>query len=154
MLDAAAWAAWGTAAGYAAHRLPRTLLARDTSLTRLRACERGGCLYERLRVRRWKRLLPDAGAVFRDGVAKRDLVGKDVASLQRLVEETRRAELVHWTVAALAPVFALWNPVPLTVAMVVYAVVANVPCILVQRYNRARLLRLLAPRVSHEAGVG
>ena len=28
--------------------------------------------------------------------------------------------------------------------MLGYAVVANVPCILVQRYNRARLVRLLS----------
>lgn len=42
-----------------------------------------------------------------------------------------------------APFFFLWNPVALGAAMVVYALVANAPCLLVQRYNRARLLRLL-----------
>ncbi len=150
-LDAAAWAAWGTAVGYAGHRVPRTLFARDTSVTRPRAWERDGRRYEQLRVRRGTRLRPDAGTVFRGGVAKRHLVGRDVGSLQRLVEETRRAELVHWAVAALAPLFALWNPAPLTVAMAVYAVLANVPCVVVQRYNRARLLRMLTPRAAVEA---
>jgi glycosyl-4,4'-diaponeurosporenoate acyltransferase len=143
-LDALAWALWGTAVGYGAHRLPRASLADDNVLTRLHPWERDGRVYERLRIRRWKRVLPDAGAVFRGGVAKRDLVARDPASLRTLVEETRRAELVHWAVAGLAPVFALWNPAPLAVAMVAYAVAANAPCIVVQRYNRSRLLRVLA----------
>jgi glycosyl-4,4'-diaponeurosporenoate acyltransferase len=59
------------------------------------------------------------------------------------VVETRRAELAHWPILALGPVFFAWNPWWLALAMVGYAVVANVPCILVQRYNRARLYRML-----------
>ena len=45
-------------------------------------------------------------------------------------------------ILVIAPVFALWNPAPLLAAMVAYAVVANVPCIMVQRYNRARIERV------------
>jgi glycosyl-4,4'-diaponeurosporenoate acyltransferase len=142
-IDAAVWAVWGTAVGYAAHRLPRATVARDSWLTRPRPWERDGRWYERIGVRRWKRLLPDAGTVFRGGVSKRRLVGADVDSLRRLAEETRRAELVHWTVPALAPLFALWNPALLTLAMIVYAVLANAPCLIVQRYNRARLVRVI-----------
>jgi glycosyl-4,4'-diaponeurosporenoate acyltransferase len=142
-IDAAAWAGWGTAVGYGAHRLPRVVVARDSWLTRPRGWERDGRWYERIGVRRWKRLLPDAGTVFPGGVSKRRLVSADVDALRRLAEETRRAELVHWAVPALAPVFALWNPAPLTLAMIVYAVVANAPCLIVQRYNRARLLRVI-----------
>jgi glycosyl-4,4'-diaponeurosporenoate acyltransferase len=44
------------------------------------------------------------------------------------------------------PIFALWNPAALMAAMVAYAVVANLPCLVVQRYNRGRLLRVLARR--------
>jgi glycosyl-4,4'-diaponeurosporenoate acyltransferase len=39
--------------------------------------------------------------------------------------------------------FLLWNP-PVGVAVnVVYAIAANVPCILAQRYNRPRVLAIL-----------
>jgi glycosyl-4,4'-diaponeurosporenoate acyltransferase len=40
----------------------------------------------------------------------------------------------------------LWNPWWLGLAMVGYALAANLPCLLTQRYNRARLMRMLARR--------
>ena len=39
----------------------------------------------------------------------------------------------------------LWNPWFLGLLMLAYAVIANLPCLIVQRYNRARLLRLIPP---------
>jgi glycosyl-4,4'-diaponeurosporenoate acyltransferase len=144
--DAALWAAWSAAAGYAAHRIPARRLATDGPLTRLRAVERDGRAYERLRIRRWKDRLPELGAAFPGGVSKRGLRSGDSADLRRFVAETRRAELVHWTIPAIVPVFALWNPGLLMAAMVAYAAIANLPCLVVQRYNRARLLRVLARR--------
>ncbi len=144
MADVVAWSVIGVVVGYAMHRLPPRRLERDTWLTRLRAAETDGRLYARLRVRRWKDRLPDAGEVFPGGVSKRTTGGP--AGYERFVVETRRAELTHWGVLGAAPLFALWNPWPLTLVMWAYAVVANVPCIVVQRFNRARLQRLLARR--------
>ena len=143
VMDAGAWAVAGVAVGYAASRLPSRLLDHDTALTGLRSWERDGRAYVRLGVRRWKDRLPEAGAVFRGGISKRSLPGRDMVQLERFRAETRRAELVHWALLAVTPLFALWNPPLLLVAMVAYALVANVPCIIVQRYNRARLARIL-----------
>lgn len=142
-LDATVWAAWSTVVGYGAHRLPLRVLDHDTALTRLRRWERGGRAYERLHIRRWKDRLPELGAVFRGGVSKRALPSSGPADLRRFAAETRRAELVHWAIPLVTPVFLVWNPAGLFVAMVLYAVVANVPCLVVQRYNRGRLLRLI-----------
>jgi glycosyl-4,4'-diaponeurosporenoate acyltransferase len=44
---------------------------------------------------------------------------------------------------ACAPVFFLWNPWWSDLIIVAYALTANLPCILAQRYNRARFQRLL-----------
>ena len=41
---------------------------------------------------------------------------------------------------AAGPVFLLWNPWWLGLLMFAYAVIANLPCLIVQRYNRARLV--------------
>jgi hypothetical protein len=41
----------------------------------------------------------------------------------------------------------------LATAMFGYAVLANVPCILVQRYNRGRLERMLEPSPGPRRGV-
>ncbi len=142
--DAALWAAWSTVCGYAAHRIPDERLRRDRGLA-LRGVERQGRAYERvLRIKAWKDALPEAGSLFRGGFSKRRVVHRDRAYLERVLVETRRAERAHWAILALGPVFFAWNPWWLALAMLGYALVANVPCILVQRYNRGRLLRLLS----------
>lgn len=144
IIDAGVWAAWSTACGYVAHRLPPQKLTRDRGVLRLLRVERDRRVYDRaLRVKRWKDLLPEAGSLFRGGFSKRRVLRHDREYLERFVVETRRAELAHWPILALGPFFFLWNPWWLGIAMVGYAVVANVPCVLVQRYNRARLYRML-----------
>ncbi len=146
LLDALVWAAWSAAVGYAAHRLPLRRLDHDAPVTRLRTWERGGRVYERLGIRRWKDRLPEFGAVFRGGASKRSLPSRDTPHLTRFAAETRRAEIVHWAIPLVTPLFALWNPARLVGAMAAYAVVANAPCLIVQRYNRGRLLRVLTRR--------
>ncbi|HEV3452362.1 MAG TPA: hypothetical protein VG869_14340 [Acidimicrobiia bacterium] len=145
--DAGLWAVWSTICGYAAHRLSGETLARDGSL-RLRRFERDGRVYERaLRVKAWKDALPEAGSLFRGGVSKRRLAGHDRAHLERFLLETRRAERAHWAILLLAPVFFAWNPWWLALAMLGYGLIANAPCIVVQRYNRSRLERILGTGV-------
>ncbi|MBV8982092.1 MAG: hypothetical protein JO086_14410 [Acidimicrobiia bacterium] len=143
VVDSLAWAGWSALVGYACHRLPAGALANDNFVTRPRAFEDDGRLYERTRIRRWKDRLPDAGALFSGGVSKRHLRGRDADGLRDFAIETRRAELVHWLVAATTPVFAFWNPPALLAAMAAYGVVANLPFIAIQRYNRARIIRVL-----------
>lgn len=64
------------------------------------------------------------------------------AYLERFVRETCRGEAVHWVVFACALLFFLWNPWWIGLIMVAYAAAVNVPCIIAQRYNRIRLVRL------------
>lgn len=142
--DVVAWGSISALAGYLAHRRPATRLARDGPVTRLRGWEVGGQVYERrLRVTRWKDRLPEAGGLFAGGFSKRSVRRAD---LDRYLVETRRAELTHWWILATVPLFALWNPWWLWLAMLAYGVVANLPCIVIQRYNRGRVLRILARR--------
>ncbi|MEJ5253956.1 MAG: hypothetical protein WHS89_01280 [Acidimicrobiales bacterium] len=144
LIDSLVWLGASLLVGLLAHRTPLAWLGRDHLLTRLRRFECDGRWYERqLHIKRWKDRLPEAGDFFAGGFSKRSLPSSDPAVLRRFVAETRRAELTHWALLALGPVFFLWNPWWLALAMVLYAIVANVPCLLVQRYNRARLERVL-----------
>lgn len=95
-------------------------------------------------IRMWKRWIPDAGGALPGGVPKASLVRRDRASLQRLVLETRRAELVHWALLPGGLLTALWLPPAGVLVNVVFALAFNLPCLLLQRYNRARLQRCLA----------
>jgi glycosyl-4,4'-diaponeurosporenoate acyltransferase len=145
LVDVASWGFFHAATGYAAHRLGPDRLSRDGWLLRPRGFEAGGRWYRRwLRIHRWKDRVPEAGALFAGGISKRQLPSYDVAGLELFVRETRRAELAHWWAMACGPVFLLWNP-PLASALLVgYGVVANLPFIMIQRYNRARGRALLA----------
>lgn len=144
LIDAGVWASWSALCGLLAHRLSPARLSRDAGLFRLWGFETGGRVYERwLRIKRWKDRVPDAGNLFRGGVSKRRLPAHDREHLQAFAAETRRAELTHWLILAAAPWFFLWNPWWLGLAMLGYGVIANIPCVAIQRYNRARLLRMI-----------
>jgi len=91
--------------------------------------------------------LPDASRWFGGGFAKGTLAGTGPDYLRRFVCETWRGELCHWFAIGFAPAFFLWNPWWADLIMVGYALVANLPCILAQRYNRARFQRLVARRL-------
>jgi glycosyl-4,4'-diaponeurosporenoate acyltransferase len=141
-LNVIVWFGWTVGVGWVAHRLPTDRFTRDSWLTRLRAVERDGRIYERRwYIKRWKDRLPEAGAFFAGGFSKRHARRHE---LERLLIETRRAETVHWVAMLLLPVCAIWNPPAAMVIVVVYALGANLPCVIVQRYNRARLTRIVS----------
>jgi glycosyl-4,4'-diaponeurosporenoate acyltransferase len=147
LVNVVAWGLIHAGTGYLVHRMADRRFERDTWLTRRRGVERDGRLYvEVFRIRRWKHRLPEAGALFAGGFDKRHLHGRDADALATYARETRRAEVGHWLAAAGAPLFFLWNPWWAGVAMVVYAVAANGPCVLSQRYNRLRLARIAEAR--------
>ena len=155
LVDVVAWGAFHASTGYLVHRLPARRFERDTFLTRPRRVERDGRLYvDRLRIKRWKGRLPEAGALFAGGFDKRHLHGATPDDLTAFARETRRAELGHWLAAACAPLFFLWNPAPVGVVMLAYAAVANGPCIAAQRYNRLRIVRILRGRTGSSESPG
>lgn len=147
VVDVVAWGVLHAVTGYAAYRLDDGRLSRDTWLLRARRFETAGRWYRRwLRINRWKDKVPEAGALFRGGISKRHLPAYDVAGLQLFVRETRRAELAHWWAMGCGLVFVLWNP-PLPAGLLLaYGVVANLPFIAIQRYNRFRIQALMQRR--------
>jgi glycosyl-4,4'-diaponeurosporenoate acyltransferase len=107
--------------------------------------ERGGRFYERVfGIRAWKDRVPDAARWMPGVFSKRLERDLNPEYLERFIRETWRGELCHWCAIAFAPVFFLWNPLWADLVMVTYAIAANLPCVLVQRYTRIRFRRLLA----------
>ncbi len=146
-VDTVVWLGVAVGSGYLAHRLPDGLLEGDTWLFRQRGWERDGRFYvSTLRIRRWKRLLPEAGDAFEGGFHKGTLAAVEDEHLRTHVRETRRAELVHWLIIGAGPLFLVHNRWYDVVAMQVIAVALSIPCIAAQRYNRIRLQRVLAGR--------
>ena len=148
------WPVWTALVGFAAARTGDGRFDHDDLVTRIRPVEADGRWYrDRLRIERWKSRLPERGAAF-GGFAKRSVAAGDTQVLQQFVVETRRAEHAHWGMAAGVALTVLWNPwwaFPVNAAV---AAGSNLPCIAVQRYNRARLLRVLTRSSRPAVGSG
>lgn len=143
VLNVAGWPVIQFGLAWAFTRMPVTWF----NPGKVSAREQSGRFYERVfRIKHWKDRLPDAARWFGGGFAKGTLSGADPDYLGRFIRETWRGELCHWFSLGCAPLFFLWNPWWGDWIMVGYAVAANLPCILAQRYNRARFQRLLARR--------
>ncbi len=153
VLNFGLWPVIHFTAGYVAARRPRSSFNPETGCYRLRKFEKGGKIYERLGVKAWKGWLPDAGDFFKPGFPKKKLKESSREYLEVFYLETCRAEFAHWLTMAGAPVFLLWNEWWVELIMLGYALVVNVPCIIVQRYNRGRLSRILKKMHSDDGGV-
>lgn len=117
------------------------------SLFKERAFEKNGRFWRQVfKVHRWKDKLPDGASLFNAGYKKKALQNNDVVTMGTFIKETKRAELTHWLLMVPAPFFFLWNPYWAGWVMVMYALLANVPFILIQRYNRIRLTRIRAKK--------
>lgn len=116
---------------------------------------KSGCLWEErgviyrkvFRIMRWKDRIPDASRWFSWVRPKDSLGSRGLPSLQTFWVETQRAEITHWLMMLSSGVFVLWNRPLGIVILVGYALLSNVPCILTQRFNRARLRRILTKSV-------
>lgn len=64
-------------------------------------------------------------------------------TLNRFLIESARAELTHLLAILHFWIFCLFTPQRVIWYMLIYSLVVNLPCIIVQRYNRPRVLRFL-----------
>lgn len=125
--------------------IPLRYFLTDRAFFRLARWEQDGKRWDTyFFVKRWKKHLPEGSSIVKKSYNKRHLHGTSRESLLMFAAETKRAELTHWLLIVPAPLFFLWNPQWAGWVNVVYALLANLPFILTQRYNRGRLERVIA----------
>ncbi len=147
LLFAIAWFVFQTSAAIIATIIPDRFYNTDSFLFRLRSWEQNGRFYQKVfAIRRWKHLLPDGAAIVKSGFRKKHLTDYSEKGLEKFIVETCRAELTHilailpfWAFGFFAPPYVIW-------LMLLYALLVNVPCIVAQRYNRPKLVKLLRAR--------
>jgi len=143
LLDIAAWLIIHMGVSYSMTHIPLRSFDTGFWLYKQRKWEKNGKIYARIfRLKKWKKRLPDGAALFKKGFKKKHLKALDDVYLDDFIRETCRAELTHWIMFLLNPVFFIWNPWWVGIVMIVYAILVNVPCIIIQRYNRIRLKRV------------
>jgi glycosyl-4,4'-diaponeurosporenoate acyltransferase len=143
LLDIATWLIIHMGVSYLMIHIPLSSFDAGFWLYKQRKWEKNGKIYVRtFRLKRWKKKLPDGAALFKKGFQKKHLKGIDDIYLDNFIRETCRAELTHWVMFLLSPVFFIWNIWWVGIIMIIYAILVNLPCIIIQRYNRIRLKRV------------
>lgn len=137
-------AAIGIASHYIGNALPRRWFRADAFPYRSFAWEQEGKIYRRIGVQHWKEKLPDMSKICGDMVRKEIACRPTAESMERLVAESCVAECVHFCLILLSlPVLAIC---PGAGGWVVFGLcfLGNFPFMLIQRYNRPRLVKALS----------
>lgn len=139
-IDILAWTFFHLFISVVCLRLPLAFFLKDHFWFQVFSWEKSGKRWQQLfQVKKWKGSLIDGTIIFKKGYGKKELHGTRTRDLTIFAAETKRAELTHWLSIFPAPLFFLWNPLWVGWAMILYALVFNLPFIVVQRYNRGRI---------------
>ncbi|MED4759766.1 glycosyl-4,4'-diaponeurosporenoate acyltransferase [Priestia megaterium] len=138
LINIMAWFVIHMFIAYRCTKISPFYLKKDLALFKVQSWETVG-IYKKFGVHRWKPWLPDGGKLFKRGFYKKKWESRTKEYAQLFLVETNRAELTHWISILPSILFFIWNSPSIGVWMVIYAIVANVPFILVQRYNRIRI---------------
>ena len=144
VIDIAAWLVINLLVSWVVSQRSSESFNAASWLYKKRGWEKDARFYETaIKVKKWKNWLPDGAAVSKKGFRKKHLYNTDSKYLSTFVQETCRAEFLHWILLAFSLIFFIWNPWYIGMMMIVYAIAANLPCIIAQRYNRIRLARVI-----------
>lgn len=122
--------------------LPRRLFTGEGFLFRCRPWEKGGKVYEKLGIKKWKTKLPDMSKIIKQMRPKSIKTAFTGEIARAMLQETCVAELIHLLLALFGfPCIFIWRGWGV-LAWVLYAL-GNVPFILIQRYNRPRYASLI-----------
>ena len=107
--------------------------------------EREGQFYKKLNISAWQSRVPDMSRLCKKLMPPKKLEGRpDGDTLRLMINETCVAELIH-SLLCLSGLGVLWFCPGFGGAVIwlVYCLLGNLPFILIQRYNRPRLVKLL-----------
>lgn len=130
--------------------LPRRWFHPEKRFWRGYAWERGGQIYRRLGVHVWKDCMPDMSRILSFAVKKKAALARTADSMDRLVRETCEAEFIHWALILLVtPLLPVLAGGVGAVAAILYAA-GNLVFVVIQRYNRPRLMQILEKMILRE----
>lgn len=105
--------------------------------------EKNGTAYEKLGIRKWHKKVLDMSRIFPGLMPPKSLSGDYMQNLPVMIQETCVAETVHIAVSIAGfRCLWIWPGIGGVTVTAIHIVLLNIPFILIQRYNRPRLIRL------------
>ena len=141
LVNVVAWLIIHLGGAYLCNQIPGWWLKEEKKWFEEKSWE--NAFYKRIKIKWWKDFAPDGSAVFSDSFSKRNLSNRSFFYLHQFFLETKKGEVAHTLTIFPGFLFFLWNPPSVGVVMVLYGFFANLPFLLIQRYNRFRIQRVL-----------
>lgn len=133
----------GTVGFFAGRIIPKGWLKPEKGWFRSFSFERNGAIYEKLGIRKWQNKVLDMSRILPRWMPAKNLSGKYKERLPVMIQETCVAEIIHITVSIVGlRCLWIWPGVGGITVTALHIVLLNLPFILIQRYNRPRLIRL------------
>lgn len=106
--------------------------------------EKNGEIYNKIGIRKWQNKLPDMSRIFSAFMPAKKLPEQvNAQNIEQMVQETCVAELTHVLLCIMGLGCPLiWKSIGGWILFALY-LLGNIPFILIQRYNRPKLVRLL-----------
>jgi glycosyl-4,4'-diaponeurosporenoate acyltransferase len=102
----------------------------------------GGFYSKTLDIRKWRKYLPDKSKAVKSMYRKSLGVNFSEAHVERLIQETCVAEFVHLLLIFASPLLLVFMEGRGAIICAIGFACGNVPFILIQRYNRPKLVKL------------
>ncbi len=110
--------------------------------------EKDGRIYQKISIQKWKDRVPDMSKHVKTMFAKEIVSPRDPKYTHRLILETCVAELIHYVLILFSPIFQQYmSGIYGDIAALLYAL-GNLPFVLIQRYNRPRLIALMERQIA------
>ncbi len=129
---------------YICEKIPKEMYSYKNWLLRERKWEKRGVIYQRLlKVKSWKKYLIELNDFIKSVFPKKHIPEYSKEYLSRYLMECCKSELTHWMIIFSTFLFWVFNDFNTFFTMLLVAVALNLPYIIIQRYNRPRILQII-----------
>lgn len=125
-------------------RLPERFYYFRNWIFRERGWEKHGEFYQRVfRVKRWKDRLPEISDFIKSTFPKKSVKEFSSEYVEKFLLESCRAEFAHWCIIFSTLIFLFFGGLESFASMLAVSVLLNTPFIIIQRYNRPRIILIM-----------
>ncbi len=133
----------GTITFYVGRILPKSWFNSGSFPYRSFDWENGGKIYDKIKIKKWQNKLPDMSRIFKKLMPAKKMVSTKRERIELMVKETCIAEAAHLALMIMGfGCISIWEGKGGVIVSIIYFIV-NIPFVLIQRYNRPRLLKIL-----------
>lgn len=130
--------------------IPKEIICEDSFPFRPFEFEEGGRIYDRIGIKNWMNKLPDMSRILPGVMPTKKLDGRMLDKLPVMIKETCVAELVHLLLVPSGFVcLFIWRGTGGVIVTAAYEIF-NFLFVLIQRYNRPKLMELYGKLLARE----